>query len=409
MCARSHQSCDSLYVLSGVAVRLARRQGLHRDGASLGLSPFETEMRRRLWWQIAQVDYRTASVLGTRPSLDLAQSDAKHPLNVNDEDLDPEMTCLPPERNGITSIALCLIRCKGLESLKMLNVTNLDDVRWESLQNPDITLSKKDRVINQMEDELEMTYLRHIDPSNSLHLFVSIMIRSSICKMKLMAHNPRQFAKNGADVPESERNIVYENATKLLEYIALMHSGGHGLQRFSWQIGTSFLWHVILYSLLATRGRAGPQLERLWELIGAVLVIHPGMFVDSRHTVYAVLGRWVLEVWDGNVKAAIEQGLPQPMEPNFIGDIRRCRASEKEGNQRDVEAVTHSASTHKNTAGFNKSQPQLYDASLTDFETIENYGFPNLGSFEGDENEWLSWDQLVDQSSIAPADHMYQF
>ena len=41
---------------TGLAVRLAQSLGIHRDGSALGLSPFDAEMRRRLWWGICILD-----------------------------------------------------------------------------------------------------------------------------------------------------------------------------------------------------------------------------------------------------------------------------------------------------------------------------------------------------------------
>jgi hypothetical protein len=35
---------------------VAQRQGVHRDGQRLGLTPFEIEMRGRLWWHIFILD-----------------------------------------------------------------------------------------------------------------------------------------------------------------------------------------------------------------------------------------------------------------------------------------------------------------------------------------------------------------
>lgn len=59
---RSEGLCDSLFVLSGMTIRLAQTMGLHRDGKALGLSPFETELRRRLWWHIVHLDFRAADM-----------------------------------------------------------------------------------------------------------------------------------------------------------------------------------------------------------------------------------------------------------------------------------------------------------------------------------------------------------
>lgn len=41
---------------TGLAIRLAQSLGMHRDGDALGLSPFDAEMRRRLWWGICILD-----------------------------------------------------------------------------------------------------------------------------------------------------------------------------------------------------------------------------------------------------------------------------------------------------------------------------------------------------------------
>lgn len=46
--------------LSGLAIRLAQNFGLHREDSFIGLTKFEAEMRRRLWWQLATMDAPSA-------------------------------------------------------------------------------------------------------------------------------------------------------------------------------------------------------------------------------------------------------------------------------------------------------------------------------------------------------------
>lgn len=46
--------------LSGLAIRLAQNFGLHREDSFRGLTKFEMEMRRRLWWQLAAMDAPSA-------------------------------------------------------------------------------------------------------------------------------------------------------------------------------------------------------------------------------------------------------------------------------------------------------------------------------------------------------------
>lgn len=73
-------------------MRVAQKMGYHRDGELLGLSPFETEMRRRIWWQIIMQDAKNAMVSGLSHALLPLHWDTKSPQNVNDADLFPTAT-----------------------------------------------------------------------------------------------------------------------------------------------------------------------------------------------------------------------------------------------------------------------------------------------------------------------------
>ena len=41
---------SSVPTMVNLMVNIAQSMGLHRDGEQFNLSPFETEMRRRVWW-----------------------------------------------------------------------------------------------------------------------------------------------------------------------------------------------------------------------------------------------------------------------------------------------------------------------------------------------------------------------
>lgn len=51
-CARRQADNKAVWTLTGLLLRMGHSIGVHRDGAQFGLAPFDTEMRRRLWWQI---------------------------------------------------------------------------------------------------------------------------------------------------------------------------------------------------------------------------------------------------------------------------------------------------------------------------------------------------------------------
>ncbi|KAE8381180.1 fungal-specific transcription factor domain-containing protein [Aspergillus bertholletiae] len=407
-CVRKSYKCDTLFVLSGVAIRLARKMGLHRDGLTLGLSPFETEMRRRLWWHLAYVDFRLAGVLGTKPSLDLSCGDSQMPLNVEDEDLHPDMINLPPERRGITTTTPCLAKYEVMESLREFSTSCPDDLRREALPNPDVSVVKKDSIISHLEDRLEMKYLRYCDPSDSLHTFVSIMIRSSICQMKLFAHNPRQFVNSPVKVSQHERNIFFTNAMKLLEYVIFMQGGSHGLGKYTWHFGTSVLWTVILYVLIEVRRqKTGSDVDKAWRLIGTVFSYYPQVFEKSTGPVYTALGKWTLEVWDDHVAALMADGLSEPLTPDYIHAIGHCRRPTIASSSKAKSQVVESEPTTRDTFDNDKIQSPSYKDNLAGGGAVNFCDFPNLLSLEMDPGEWIQWEQLVaEQGSLTQGDSM---
>lgn len=373
--------------------------GLHRDGTFLGLSPFETEMRRRLWWHLAHIDFRTADVMGTKPSPEIWGGDTQKPTNVEDSELHPDMTEIPPERNGITPISLTLIKCEIIESLCKCTTTQPTDLRWEMLYNSGISMAKKDSIIKEVEDHLEKKYMRYCDPSNSFHTFISIMMRSAVCKMRLFAHNLRQFAHLSAKASQKDHDIAFYNAMKLLEYANLVQGGHMGLDKFLWQLGTSYCWNTMLYLLIEVRSRkTGPEIDKAWQLIGVVFSRLPQVMEEFFGSVYVALGKWTLEVWDSYVEASKEEGLPEPVPPAYINSIREWQRT-----QTEVESkATKNNGGHARPATGNQYWAGDEKISYSDYlnsGSSELHDFSNLMSFETDPNQWIQWEQLVAEQS----------
>lgn len=60
---RSEADAKAMWTMMGLAARAAQSFGLHRDGVHwANLSPFSIEMRRRLWWQLLELDARISQV-----------------------------------------------------------------------------------------------------------------------------------------------------------------------------------------------------------------------------------------------------------------------------------------------------------------------------------------------------------
>jgi hypothetical protein len=355
---------------------------------SFGLPPFEAEMRRRLWFHIVNGDFLSSGFTGAKPSMDLFLSDTRIPLNIEDQDLSPEMTVLPKERPGITSMVLRLIKCDCLAFFRKL-APNFGHAPGDILNTSRMTLREKDTVIDNLEDILESKYLRYCDPSNSLHCFASILARSIVCKMRLMAHNPRQFAERKIKVPQSERNLIFANGMKWMEYVNLMLVNT-SLRKYLWQINSGLLWESLVYVLIETRQRkVGPEVDRIWELIGGVFSNYNKILILSKPTepLYAALGDWVLKVWDECFAARAAKGLITDPEPTYITAIRESRKPTSNATMVDPGTAIRSLS----------SVPQPKHETVPEpLELIEHCDFTSLLSFDLEPNELLQWDKLFD-------------
>jgi hypothetical protein len=87
--------------------------GYHRDGEHFNLTPFETEMRRRIWWQILLQD---ASFTGMDQMAFPRTFDTKQPQNFNDVDIFPGSTrpIKPRDRPTEMGFILIITSCDGI-------------------------------------------------------------------------------------------------------------------------------------------------------------------------------------------------------------------------------------------------------------------------------------------------------
>lgn len=90
--------------MTSVAMRLGHSFGVHREGSKPGLSPFQTELRRRLSWQIVALDIRGCEDRASDPCVLPDSFNTIQPLNINDSDMDPQSAEPLVERKGFTDM-----------------------------------------------------------------------------------------------------------------------------------------------------------------------------------------------------------------------------------------------------------------------------------------------------------------
>ena len=111
---RSEDSQVEVWAVLGVIIRLALRMGYHRDPSHFSrISAFQSEMRRRNWAEIVQLDIIASQHFGLPRMINISQSDTKEPLNLLDSDLDLDMAELPPERPPTVETSILFFNSKN--------------------------------------------------------------------------------------------------------------------------------------------------------------------------------------------------------------------------------------------------------------------------------------------------------
>jgi hypothetical protein len=260
-------------------------------------------MRRRLWYQLIILEHTSSELAGSAPTYTTMMSffDGKQPLNVNDSDLDPEMTELPQEREGATDMMFCGLRyqfsCFFLRFAK--DPSRSFDTKWHPLGSSDTPLGEKDKAIDDLKQTLEQKFLRFCDPLNPLHNLTSIAARAALCGMRLRAHHPRQYTDGGANFPQSEKDMLFGLSQKILQYDSLVYSN-KSLHRYVWHVRVYFQWHAFIYLLSELRvRRVGEEADQAWEQVEDSFQHHPEMISDSKYALYIAIRSLTLKAWDG--------------------------------------------------------------------------------------------------------------
>ncbi|KAA8575576.1 hypothetical protein EYC84_004714 [Monilinia fructicola] len=172
---RSHDRSRTTWTFIGLAVRIARAIGLHRD-PGYG-EPFDLEMRRKVWWTLLVLDTRASEDRGTETMITDGSFDTKMPANINDEDL--MMTSKSPavDKKGLTTMTFACITMTVCEiGLKMNFVPTQKDA-------PVLTSEQKEQMITEFTDRIKSTYLVGCDPLDPEYMWFLSRITTFIAQI----------------------------------------------------------------------------------------------------------------------------------------------------------------------------------------------------------------------------------
>ncbi|KAJ2907279.1 fungal-specific transcription factor [Zalerion maritima] len=276
---RAHNFGRSGWILNGMLLRAAVSIGLHRDGANFpGISPFEAEMRRRLWWLIWAADTRAAEDHGLSVDTRESSVSVQLPLNVNDSAMDPESTRIePPQKAQWTNMTLSLIMIH-----MSIAIRDFQRAMAQSSINETITPQALEGLETLRRDVVK-TFEKHVEeliaPCNlDIPVQRSAVLKARIVMRKFNFSTSLQVsnlglrgrgdpAVHGVNKPTKQR---LEEACAILE-LKKEFLGDDLLRNWHWTSEMYPQYYVILYVLwhLCVRP-SDPNAQRAWDAIEIV-------------------------------------------------------------------------------------------------------------------------------------------
>ncbi|MCJ1476379.1 hypothetical protein MMC13_005045 [Lambiella insularis] len=401
--ARRHDDTRFVWTMTGLATRISNAMGIHRDGEHYKLPPFETEMRRRLWWQICTLDIRASEELSSDPTITEQMFDTKLPSNVNDEDIWPGMTEPPKEHVGCTEMTFDLIRYEVGNTARFLNYTPPGAALWPSKANE--SLEDKERLIQNLSTYLEDKYLKYCDMSIPLQWVAA----NILAKMWLIVHHPFRRADGGAGLSMETRNRLFRTSVDVIRYSRTLESE-RSTMKWGWLFRTYIQWHAVAFVLFELSTRTlGPEIDSTWHLMNNVFeewgdtisTQNQGtlwkpikrLMAKARHARAQALEKAALFPTDGSVGPT--SGPRMSLPSSLDGSLAFTPIPPRMNDQPQLDPFAVSTPNQPQT-------PAVIDGTAFDPNTANDWALndPTLLQDTDEKMTWDGWDEMVKDFSM---------
>ncbi|KAH0366626.1 hypothetical protein KCU65_g5250, partial [Aureobasidium melanogenum] len=366
---------QTMWQLTGVAIRSAQQLGFHREKAltSPSVSVFQAELRRRLWWELTLLESFAAKQCGVISFRSLW--DTNRPLNINDSALHPEMRDIPQDISGITEMSFCSARFEVGE----LTIAYTSPDR--TLQDP----RDVDVAIEELQQRLETRLLKHCDPSIPWHKLLRLFCRGALARIKLTVRRHQMFASSGLSL--DQRDSTFLLCLHLVE-APNSFTRDKMLQKYLWQANAFFAIDAFMFLLGEIAYRAIEQpfpvpLETVWTEIEKAFDSQPRLLYDESNAIYSAVRNLSLKAWEKSFGQNAEQAVPQ-----FIRILRsRLATTDTSGEMAHADAPTTSTGDGTETNTFDGNEFNF------DLESLD----PNWSkiAIPNDQEFWEYWQQFA--------------
>lgn len=213
------------YLIAGTTMRLALQAGLHRDATKVrsNITPFQAEMRRRVWAHLLQVELLASLQAALPPLGPTIHDDTLPPSNLLDSDFGPDSLVLPPARplSEVTpSLYGFFKRGVFLVTSKIVLLHHrLDIPKYQLIRDLDAQLiSAYNQIPKQFLLQTRLLVIDHPDMMIK-RLSLAIMFQRS----RFMLHRKYLSLPSSTEGFDESKQASIEIAVEILRLQALLH------------------------------------------------------------------------------------------------------------------------------------------------------------------------------------------
>ena len=278
---RRHDSPRFVWMMTGLVIRMAQYLGLQRDGTHFEhLTPFEIEMRRKVWWSVCMLDVRASEDQGTDLTIASGSFDTRIPLNINDKDISPESKQMPTERDEVTDMSFARIQFAIGDIMRQMMALSVRDGA--------AGLEDQSRLLEEIYQKFEQGYCQYTTDSDNILYWVGVAIaRLVMAKMTLIVFLPVLFSSPSDYISEELRTKLLVSAIEVAEYNHALNSE-QACRQWRWIYQTYTHWHAIVYLMIEICRRPwSPIVERAW------VALHSSWLIPAKTPIDKNLRIWV--------------------------------------------------------------------------------------------------------------------
>lgn len=252
----------------GVAIRIAKRIGIHSEASNTKCTPFEAETRRRLWWSLVIFDNRMCEMYDYQNSTLSPAWDCSTLLNVNDFELRPDMKVSPQNHEKPSEAIFAVVRSEMSDYIRYTGF-HLDFVNpylkdMVAHNRPSSSSAVDDLSI--LERRLEDKYLVFCNPEIPLQFVTIWMTRGQLAKARLLEFYSKH-SKSAVQQTDDQRNTTISYALRMLECDTMLFKSPL-IAGFRWLVEFYFPFPAYLHVLQDQKKRPdGGLAERAWNIM----------------------------------------------------------------------------------------------------------------------------------------------